>query len=388
MNEGPSTVLYLAWAPFYSGAERAFLLMVDHLDRSRYAPVVAIGTDGELASELRSRRIEVVPLSIAYSSLRHAPAWLASVGRLARLARRRRAVLVHANDLPSFQPGGYAARLLGLPALTHVRFPDSRSGFTWFTKPGFTRALFVSEALRSAAIEEAPGLFAGRSDVVYDGVLCPPLVDDEARMAIRRELDLPLDATLVVMAGQVAEVKGLWEFIEAAGLLEGRGVAAHFVVLGEDFKGQGALRREAEQVVRDRGLSDRIQFLGFRPNAPRLIPAFDIIAVPSHVEPLGNATLEAMAAARPVVGSRVGGIPEMVVDGLTGSLVPARDPAGLAAALEALIRNPDRARRYGAAGRQRAEEVFSMTAHIDRIQAIYDDVIGSTGSARPAVRHR
>ena len=373
-NSGPVSVLYVAWAPFYSGAERAFLLMVDHLDRSRYSPVVAIGTDAELAGELRSRGIEVVHVPLVYSSIRQAPAWLKSVGRLVGLARQHHAALVHSNDLPSFQPAGYAARWLGLPALTHVRFPDARSGFAWFTKPGFSRALFVSEALRTDATAEAPAVFAGRSEVVYDGVLCPPLVDDAAIHALRKELDLPTDSVLVLMAGQVAEVKGLWEFIEAASMLVARGLPAHFVVLGEDFKGKGALRLQAEQMVQARGLAEKIRFLGFRPNAPRLIPAFDIVAVPSHVEPLGNATLEAMAAARPVVGSRVGGIPEMVVDGVTGTLVPARDAAALAEALELLIRDEGVRRARGHAGRVRAEAAFSMNAHVTRVQGLYDEV--------------
>jgi glycosyltransferase involved in cell wall biosynthesis len=180
----------------------------------------------------------------------------------------------------------------------------------------------------------------------------------------------------VVLAGQVAEVKGLWDFIEAASLLVKRGAPVSFVVLGDDLRNRGALRIEAEQVVRDRGLSDAVQFLGFRPNAQRLIPAFDIVAVPSHLEPLGNSTLEAMASARPVVGSRVGGIPEMVVDGVTGALVPPRDPVRLAEAIERLARDPEMARRQGQAGRRRAIEKFSIAAHVSHVQSIYDRTLG------------
>ena len=106
-----------------------------------------------------------------------------------------------------------------------------------------------------------------------------------------------------------------------------------------------------------------------------MIPAFDIVAVPSHVEPLGNATLEAMAAGRPVVGSRVGGIPEMVVDGETGRLVPPRNPAALADALQSLIDTRDSCNAYGKAGRARAESHFSLSAHTERLQRIYDAVL-------------
>ena len=136
---------------------------------------------------------------------------------------------------------------------------------------------------------------------------------------------MPVDATIVAFTGQISEIKGIWEFIDAAEQLAARRAPATFAVLGDDLKNKGALRRKAEEAVAAKGLGAHVKFLGFKPDAPRLIPAFDLIAVPSHVEPLGNATLEAMAAERPVVGARVGGIPEMIVDGETGSLVPTRD---------------------------------------------------------------
>lgn len=372
-SQQPETVLYVAWAPFYSGAERALLVLVENLDRSRYRPVVAIGTDGELAAELRARQICTIHHPIVYAGAKTLPSWVRCVSRLAWIARRERACVIHSNDVPSFQPAGYVARALRIPALTHVRFPDTNAGFAWFLKPGFSKALFVSDYLRTDAIGKAPDLFGGvRSEVLYDGVQLPPAATDADRAQLRQELGLPADRTLVVMAGQVAEIKGIWDYIDAAQMLVSRGVPVSFVVLGDDLKNKGETRRHAEQVVRDRGLSAAVTFLGFLPNAQRLVPAFDIVAVPSHVEPLGNATLEAMAAARPVVGSRVGGIPEMIVDGVTGLLVPSHDPAGLADAIEGLASRPETAHAYGTAGRARAVSHFSVAAHVARAQAIYD----------------
>ena len=158
-------------------------------------------------------------------------------------------------------------------------------------------------------------------------------------------------------------------------LLVAKGVAATFAVLGDDLKGHGTLRRAMEERVAALDLSSHFRFLGFRPDAPRLIPAFDVITVPSHIEPLGNATLEAMAAGRPVVGSRVGGIPEMVVEGETGVLVPPQDPDALAAALEPLIASPEQRQRLGRAARERAERAFSLGVHAARLQEVYDSVL-------------
>jgi glycosyltransferase involved in cell wall biosynthesis len=375
-SAAPEAVLYVAWAPFFSGAERALVILLESLDPGRYRPVVAVGTRGGLETELQARGIQTVHVPIVYREWRTLPAWALGVRRLTRVCRRERIAIVHANDVPSFQPAGYAARALGLPAVTHVRFPDTRSGFGWFLKPGFAQALFVSAALRDAAIQEAPDLFGRDSQVVHDGVRLPDPPAPDGKAAVRCELGLPADGMVVAITGQVSEIKGIWEFIDAAALLVARGLPASFAVLGDDLKGGGALRVEAERVVAERGLGSHIRFLGFKPDAPRLLPAFDVIAVPSHVEPLGNATLEAMAAGLPVVGSRVGGIPEMIVEGETGLLVPPRDPASLAAAIESLVREPERAQRFGAAGRRRAADAFSPAAHARNVEAVYDRVLG------------
>ena len=371
----PRTVLFVAWAPFYSGAERALLLTIRALPRERVTPVAVVGTDGDLRAHLESDGVETHVVPIRYADWRHPLDWLRSVSAIARIGRRSGAVLVHTNDCPSFQPAGYAAGLLRIPAVTHVRFPDTRAGFTWFLRPGFQRALFVSDYLRQDAISVAPDLFSGRSDVVHDGVDLPPLGDASSRDRLKRELGLPPDRPSIVIAGQVAEVKGIWEFIEAARLLVTGGALATFVVLGDDLKEQGKTRRLAEQRVRDLGLSDHFRFLGFRPNAPALIPAFDVVAVPSHIEPLGNATLEAMAAGRPVVGSRVGGIPEMVMDGETGLLVPPRNAEALSEALATVIRDARLREHLGAAGRSRAERVFGLEAHGRRLEGLYTEVL-------------
>jgi glycosyltransferase involved in cell wall biosynthesis len=367
------TVLFLAWAPFFSGAERALLMTLRALDGSRYAPVVIAGADGELTAQARTMGVPCRVLPIRQLSRRALLGSASALARVVAAAARIRPSLIHANDMPSYQPGGIAGRLLGVPALTHLRFPDSARGYRWFFRPRFSHAIFISESFRADAMAVAPDLFDGRSSVVYDAVGVPAVWSDAERAARRRALDLPPDAPIIALTGQISEVKGIWDFVAAAELL--RDTSALFVVLGDDLRTHGELRRQMTAEVARLGLGARFRFLGFRQDAPDLVQLFDIVAVPSHVEPFGLASLEAMAAARPVVATRVGGIPEVVVDGETGLLVPARNPAALAAALSTLLHRPDLRARLGAAGHRRACDVFSPAAHGRALTAVYDRVL-------------
>jgi glycosyltransferase involved in cell wall biosynthesis len=365
-------VLYLAWAPFFSGAERALLLTLRSLQTSCYEPFVLAGTDGEFAAQVRAMGVPCEIAELRPMEVRHPLASARSVASVLRIASRCSAAIVHANEVPSFQPGGYAARLLRVPSVTHVRFFDRAAGYRWFLRSRFSRALFVSNDLLTSATREAPDLFEGRSAVLYDAVEPRQVWPEEKRIAVRVALGLPVDRTLVAITGQIAEIKGIWEFIDAARILANRSTEPFFVVLGDDLKNGGATRKAMEERVRALGLNDHFLFLGFRTDAPEVVQAFDVVAVPSHVEPLGNATLEAMAAGRPVVGTRVGGIPEMIVDGETGRLVPPRDPAALANAIAEFVIDSALRRHMSDAARLRASDQFSLQAHGRRLQAQYD----------------
>src|SRR5206468_9172461 len=223
-----------------------------------------------------------------------------------------------------------------------------------------------------------------RADVLHDGVETQPEWSASDLAAERRLLGLPENRPIVAMTGQVAEVKGIWDFVAAAEMLVTRGADPFFAVLGDDLKTGGATRRAMEARVASLGLSDRFKFLGFRKDAPRLVQAFDVIAVPSHVEPLGNATLEAMAAGRPVVGTRVGGIPEMIVDGETGSLVAASDPPALADAISRVVHDMRLRSRMADAARVRAREAFGIDVHGRRLQSCYDRLLSHHTAANEA----
>jgi glycosyltransferase involved in cell wall biosynthesis len=211
-------------------------------------------------------------------------------------------------------------------------------------------------------------------EVLYDGLPLPSIPSDEDRRQARLRLALPLDRLLVLFAGQIIERKGVADLLRAWVRLESEVVnRAELLIVGDDLQGNGAYRREMERLAAD--LMCPARFVGFQKNVADWLIGADVAVVPSHVEPLGNATLEAMALARPVVGCNVGGIPEMIVSGETGLLVPPRDPESLAASLRSMLLDPSLRRRMGEAARQRCESMFSLDPHVYAVLKEYANLL-------------
>ena len=139
--------------------------------------------------------------------------------------------------------------------------------------------------------------------------------------------------------------------------------------------GKGFLNRQLQDQATSLGLDDVVQFAGFREDLDEFVGCFDLFAHPALAEGLGVAALKAAAAGLPVVGFAAGGLNEAVADGKTGSLVDAEDAGALAAAIERLANEPELAREFGAAGRQRMQSEFSIATMADQHIALYESVL-------------
>ena len=221
--------------------------------------------------------------------------------------------------------------------------------------------------------------------MLYDGLVLPPVPRATDRLEARKRLGLSAVKRLVLFAGQIIVRKGVADLLHAWARLpaESRD-GADLLIVGEDLEGQGAYRAAMEKLAAELAVAAR--FTGFQKNVPDWLLAADIAVVPSHVEPLGNATLEAMSFALPVIGGNVGGIPEMIVHEETGLLVPPGDPTRLAEALGTLLADAERCRRFGAAGRERCEAKFSLVAQTDALLGEYDRALAARNGASTACR--
>jgi glycosyltransferase involved in cell wall biosynthesis len=349
-------------APFLGGAEVALERMAAGLRDLGHDLLLLLGRTGELHERAVRAGLRCSVAPMCYTDKWHLLRYWRARRGLRHTLRRERPDVLLSNDLPTHQILSDAARGLGFPRLCYHRFPFAGPALDWLNKFGAERHLFVSRALMEENCGQSARLRAAPRAVVYDGLPLPPEPTADDRSAARARLDLPADRVVVTIAGQVIERKGIADLIRAWALLPiGQRAAAELVVVGDDLAGRGAYRREMEALAAAVGCPAR--FVGFQKEVGPWLVASDIAAVPSHVEPLGNATLEAMAHALPVIGGDVGGIPEMVEDGQTGLLVPPKSPDRLTGALARLIGDADLRRRFGAAGRRRCAEVFSLPAH-------------------------
>jgi glycosyltransferase involved in cell wall biosynthesis len=356
-------VALASWAPFVGGAEVAAERLALGLQEAGHEVVVLLGTRGPVLE-----RMERAGLRCAYSPMCFTDKWhwwryRSARNALRRLFRTEQPDVVHSNDLPTHQIVSDALRGTGIPEVCHHRWIFPGAAIDWLNKFGCGHHVFVSHALMEELCAASPRLRAAGRSVLYDGLPLPPEPTDPARRAARDRLGLAPDRVLVTFAGQIIERKGVADLLNAwarldAGVREG----AELLLVGDDVAGQGEYRREMEALATR--LGHRCRFAGFQKNVSDWLLASDIAVVPSHAEPLGNATLEAMSFALPVLGCRVGGIPEMVVHEETGMLVPPRSPVDLADALARLIACRQLRHEFGVRGRARCSEVFSLTAHV------------------------
>jgi len=364
-------------APFVGGAEVAVERLALGLIAEGHEVLLLLGRSGAVQDRLDKANLRCIVSPMYHTDKWHYPRYWLARRRLRHILQAELPDIIHSNDLPTHQIVSDAARGLGIPRICHHRFPFPGKAIDWLNKFGGERHLFVSRALMNEMHAESDRLRAAPCSVAHDGLPLPPLPDANQRLDARRNLGLPADKVVTIIAGQVIERKGVADLIEAWALLAPEAAArALLVVVGDDLAGQAAYRQQMEQLAAQRGVA--VSFVGFQKNVAEWLIAGDIAVVPSHVEPLGNATLEAMSFALPVIGTRVGGIPEMVIHDQTGLLVEAKNPKQLSHAVSRLLEDAVLRRQLGEAGRARCESHFSLQAHTHAVLSEYQHVLRPT----------
>jgi glycosyltransferase involved in cell wall biosynthesis len=316
---------------------------------------------------------------------------------LAALARERATfdVLVVRGTRVLGVPGLLAARTLGKKIVLQPELNGEFSGEVYtFGKawdgPGIRRALWTATALRNRLFRDADACVAMSRAIVREilaaGVapekvaLIPHGVSTEhfrpaqagEREALRRDLGLPERAVVITYSGRLLKGKGLEVLLEAFSQIpEG---AVHLLLLGSGEGQSISIEEMLRKSVAERGLGARVTFAGRVDTVSAYLRASDVFAFPSVYEALGIALIEAQASGLPAVGSRTGGIMDVIEEGKTGFLVPPGDATALATALLALVRDSSLRERLGAGGRARVEAGFSERDSVLRYRALFQEL--------------
>lgn len=207
--------------------------------------------------------------------------------------------------------------------------------------------------------------------VIHTGIVLERFEPECGREVFRDEFGIPPDATVIGMTSRLSdERKGARDFIAMAARLGPARPEVRFVIVGD-----GVLRQSLEEEARRAGIADRLVFAGWRPDIPAALAAMDVYVMPSHFEGGPTSVLEAMAMGLPCVATRVGMVPEVIDDGISGIVVPIADPAALAAACEALLAGDGRRAAIGAAARARALADFSIETMTDRYVEAFGEAL-------------
>jgi glycosyltransferase involved in cell wall biosynthesis len=365
-----SVVVHVAKVAGISGSENHLLLLLPALRERGFDVRFVMLHEGEPGAQEFAERLVDAGVPVESIGLRHALS-PAALGRLTRLVLRHRPAILHTHLVHADFHGLPAGRLARVPVLVSTKhgfntFRDRR--VFAFADRTVAKLADVHVAISGGLaryLAEREGFDEVSFEVVHYGI--EPAADPPP----------PPKATTLAVVGRLIPIKGHDVLLRALAAVRPRVTDLTLRIAGD-----GPLDAGLRSTVRDLALDDAVLFLGrVAPVAPVLEEA-GIVVVPSFGEGFGMVALEAMERGRPVIASAVGGLPEIVEDGRTGLLVPSGDVGALAAAIEELAGDPDRAAAMGAAGRVRAVERFSQDRCTDRIEALYRAALEAAGERR------
>ena len=341
-----------------------------------YAAPVQKARGSAMASWIRRTR----PLAAIWHSggfwLRLVRRMLPEAREVARLARAHQVNLVHCNDAVSISRIGIlGARLAGLPCVCHARRFDRLGRFERWLAGSVDYFVFISAALEQHFLAQTRPAPPHR--VIHNGL---DLEDFPVRLdgrVARQEFGLSSDRIVIGIVGRLVGWKGHDVFLRGLERVAERYPEVQGLIVGGPEVNSPHLPQQLRQQADSLGLSDIVHFTGHREDIAASIAAMDILVHAStEPEPFGRVLIEGMAMSKPVVASAAGGVPEIVVDGVTGLLVRPGDAAALSDALMSLVQDPQRAEALGRAGRSRVEALFTIQHHVQRVQEVYGVTLG------------
>ncbi|HEV8620377.1 MAG TPA: glycosyltransferase [Nitrospiraceae bacterium] len=368
------------------------------LDPSRFEQLLVVGTEnsaeGSMLDHALSKGVKplIIPEIVTAFSL--TPRDLKALVKLYLVIRRQRPHIVHTHTAKAGFLGRLAAWLAGVPLIVHTYHGHVLHGYFGPVKAlllcrmerGLARftncILTVSEEIKRELVTYgvAP---AEKIIVIPLGFDLEPFLNcQRLRGQFRREFGLNAESRLVGIVGRLFPIKNHRLFLDAAARIATCERAARFVIVGD-----GALRSAIEQQAKELGIADQVLFTGWRRDLPRVYADLDVLVVSSDNEGTPVSAIEAMAAGCPVVGTRVGGIPDLIIENETGFLVTPRDPESLATAVLDVLQNAETARRIGRNAMAMVRTRFALQRLIADMDHLYRELLRQKAPSFPSTKY-
>lgn len=301
---------------------------------------------------------------------------------LVRLLRKTRPDVLHTHLAKAGLLGRIAGRLTGVPVIVHTFHGNVLQGYfgrltSWtflVLERMLARMSTAVVAISHGQVAELERLGIARGAKVVRvplGLDLQPFLEAETGR-LRAELAVPEDVPLIGIVARLVPIKAVDLFLEAAAIVRSERPDSRFVVIGD-----GELRPELEALVRARGLNGAVRFLGWRADLPSIYADLDVLVLTSRNEGTPVSVIEALAAGRAVVATRVGGVPDLLESPDCGITVPPGDGEAIARAVLKLIDDPVRRASLGAAGRARVYPEHDISTLVLRIEELYERLVAS-----------
>lgn len=358
-------VFHLETGRYVYGGARQVLYLLEHLPALDTDCRLVCAEGAEIGSKARAQGATVTELPM------RGDLDLPFAFRLARLLREERPDLLHVHSRRGADVwGALAAKMAGVPALLSRRVDNAEGRLAVALKyPLYRHVICVADGVREVLIGN--GVPADQLSVVRSAINPALYRNGASKSELCAEFGLDPGAPVLGIIAQLIPRKGHLVLFDALAALADRQPRVQLIVFG-----RGPLSPTLPAEAAARGLQKRVVFPGFREDLGHWLGGLDLMVHPAFTEGLANAALQASAAGVPTIGSRVGGIPEAIADGVTGLLVPPREVAPLAEAIDRLLSDEPLRRRLGAAGPGFVEAGFTAERMAAGNRAVYRRLFG------------
>jgi glycosyltransferase involved in cell wall biosynthesis len=376
----PVRVLQLTSSLGFYGAEQMIMTLITALDRESF--------DVRLAA-VEKKRVSSTAIVVAARAAGFdavtlpCRGWLdwGAIQELKSLVEDQRIEILHCHEPKSRLYGAIVSRMTGVPLVaTHHNWTgqDLRTRLVELIDAAVLHSCQKVVAVSSSVAESMRRVLisSSRIEVIPNGIDLSVFKDSQQNSELRASLGIPPGVPVIGAVGRLDIQKAHERLIEAARKLTDAGQDAIYLIVGE-----GVERPRLESLVRNLGLSDRVLLPGYRSDIKPFLAIMDLFVLPSRREGTPMALLEAMAMRKPVVATAVGGVPDVLTDGIDGIMLPESGVAGLSDALLRLLRDPALARQIARSGRRRVENEFSSRRMASRYEDMYRRCLIARGHA-------